>query len=235
MVLRPDQFTEKAQEAIVASQELVRTYKHSQWDVEHILLALLQQEGGVPVEILGSLDVPIEAVSEELQRVLEQTPKTAYESSQVYVTPRAAHLLENAKAEADRLKDEFISTEHLLIAATMERQGDSARILKQYGIDQEKVYKALADIRGGHRVTDPRAESKYRSLEKYSIDLTALAQQGKLDPVVGRDLEVKRVMQTLTRRTKNNPVLTGEAGRGQDGHCGRSGPEHRGRRRPGVP
>ena len=215
MVLRPDQFTEKAQEAIVASQELVRTYKHSQWDVEHILLALLQQEGGVPVEILGSLDVPIEAVSEELQRVLEQTPKTAYESSQVYVTPRAAHLLENAKAEADRLKDEFISTEHLLIAATMERQGDSARILKQYGIDQEKVYKALADIRGGHRVTDPRAESKYRSLEKYSIDLTALAQQGKLDPVVGRDLEVKRVMQTLTRRTKNNPVLIGEAGVGK--------------------
>ena len=215
MVLKPDQFTEKAQEAIVASQELVRQYKHSQWDVEHILLALLQQENGVPVEILASLDVPIEAVSEELQRVLEQTPKTAYESSQVYVTPRAAHLLENAKAEADRLKDEFIGTEHLLVAATMERQGDSARILNQYGIDQEKVYKALADIRGGHRVTDPRAESKYRSLEKYSIDLTALARQGKLDPVVGRDLEVKRVMQTLTRRTKNNPVLIGEAGVGK--------------------
>ncbi|MBI4298166.1 MAG: AAA family ATPase [Chloroflexi bacterium] len=215
MVLRPDQFTEQAQEVLTNSQEMVRRNKHSQWDVEHVLLALLEKEEGVPSEIMKALGVPVDTMIQRLREVIERTPKTAYESPQIYVTPRAARLLDNAKAEADRLKDEFIGTEHLLVAATMERQGDAASILKEFGVDQERVYQALVDIRGGQRVTDPRAESKYRALEKYSVDLTALSRQGKLDPVIGRDQVIKRVMQTLTRRTKNNPVLIGEAGVGK--------------------
>ena len=215
MVLRPEKFTEQAQEALAASQEIVRRYKHSQWDVEHVLLALLEQEKGVPADIFGHLGVPLESLKSRLDEALGRSPKVAYETTQIYATPRAARLLDNARAESERLKDEYIGTEHLLIGATMEREGDAAGILKEHGIDQEKVYQALMQIRGSHRVTDPRAESKYRSLEKYSIDLTELARQGKLDPVVGRDEEVRRVMQTLTRRKKNNPVIIGEAGVGK--------------------
>ncbi len=215
MVLRPEKFTEQAQQVLVSSQDIVRRFRHSQWDAEHVLLALLELERGLPEEILTSLGVSVESVKGRLQEALERSPKVAYEATQIYATPRAARLLDNAKMEAERLKDEFIGTEHLLIGATMERDGDVARILKEHGVDQEKVYQALMQIRGTHRVTDPRAESKYRSLERYSVDLTALARQGKLDPVVGRDEEVRRVMQTLTRRKKNNPVIIGEAGVGK--------------------
>ena len=123
--------------------------------------------------------------------------------------------MDEAKLEADRMKDELVAVEHLFIAATMESQGESARVLQEFGIDREKVYQALMKIRGSHRVDDPRAESRYRSLERYSIDLTRLAREGKLDPVVGRDAEIRQVMQTLTRRKKNNPVIIGEAGVGK--------------------
>ena len=215
MVLRPEKFTEQAQEVLANSQEVVRRYSHSQWDVEHVLLSLLELEHGLPADILESLGVSVEGVMGRLRQVLESSPKVAYEAGQIYATPRAARLLDNARAEAERLKDEFIGTEHLLIGATMERKGEAALILKEQGVDQEKVYRALMQIRGTHRVTDPRAESKYRSLEKYSIDLTELAREEKLDPVVGRDEEVRRVMQTLTRRKKNNPVIIGEAGVGK--------------------
>ncbi|MDA0987896.1 MAG: AAA family ATPase [Chloroflexi bacterium] len=215
MVLKPDNFTEQGQEVLALSQEIIRRYNHNQWDVEHVLLALLELEKGVPVEVLRQLGVPVDAMKQRVEEALEQTPKTAYEAAQVYVTPRATRLLENAKAEAERFKDEFIGAEHLLIAVTQEPQGDAPHILKEFGVDQEKVYKALAPVRGGHRVTDQRAENRYRSLEKYSIDLTALAREGKLDPIIGRDEEVKRVMQTITRRTKNNPVIIGEAGVGK--------------------
>ena len=215
MVLRPDQFTEQAQEVLHNSQELVRRYSHSQWDVEHILLALLELEKGIPGEILVEIGVTLDAVKAELDRSLESSPKVAHNATQIYPTPRAARLLEDAKNEADRLKDDYIGAEHLFIAAVMESQGDAARILKEHGVDQEKVYQALMEIRGSHRVDDPRAESHYRSLDRYSIDLTQLARQGKLDPVVGRDEEIRQVMQTLTRRKKNNPVIIGEAGVGK--------------------
>ena len=214
-MLRPDKFTEQAQQVLANSQEIVRRYSHSQWDVEHILLALLDLESGLPQDILTALAVPLDQLKARLEEALEGAPKLANEATQLYATPRGARMLDGARAEAERLQDEFIGTEHLLIATTQERQGDSARILKEFSIDQEKVYRALMDIRGSQRVTDPRAESKHRSLERYSIDLTALAGQGKLDPVVGRDEEVRRVMQTLTRRKKNNPVIIGEAGVGK--------------------
>jgi ATP-dependent Clp protease ATP-binding subunit ClpC len=213
--MRQERFTEQAQEALALSQELLRQYHHTQWDVEHILLALMQQEHGLVGDILLELGVDVEAVRQQVVAALEKFPKAAYEAAQVYATPRIANLIKRAGEEADRLKDEFIGTEHLLIAMAGEEKGEAASILKRFGVDQEKVYRALQDIRGGHRVTDARAESKYRSLAKYGRDLTELARRGKLDPVIGRDEEIKRVMQILTRRTKNNPVIVGDAGVGK--------------------
>ncbi len=183
--------------------------------MEHVFLALLDQEEGVPAQILRELSVDAAAVRTRLQNALERIPKLAYEPRQIYPTPRTARLLQVGKAEADRLKDDYISTEHLFIGVLEERSGESAQVLRSLGVDTEKVYQALAKVRGTHRVTDPRAESRYRALERYSIDLTALARQGQLDPVVGRQEEVSRVIQTLSRRTKNNPVLLGEAGVGK--------------------
>ena len=215
MVLRPDQFTEQAQQVLQNSQELVRRYRHSQWDVEHVLLALLELEEGLPAKVLIEIGASVEALKASLHQALEAAPKVAHDANQIYATPRAARLLDDAKQEAERLKDDFIGAEHLFIAATMESQGDAAQVLKAANIDREKVYQALLEVRGSHRVDDPQAESHYRSLEKYSIDLTKLAREGKLDPVVGRDDEIRQVMQTLTRRKKNNPVIIGEAGVGK--------------------
>jgi len=213
--MRQERFTEQAQEALALSQQLVQQYHHSQWAVPHILLALLRQEGGLVGDILKELGVTVEAVRQQVEAGLDKAPKVTYETGQIYATPGVAQLLTKAGEEADRLKDEFIGTEHLLIAMTTEAKGEVAGILRRLGVDQEKVYRALQDIRGGHRVTDARAESKYRSLEKYGRDLTELARQGKLDPVIGRDEEIKRVMQILNRRTKNNPVIVGDAGVGK--------------------
>ncbi len=213
--MRPERFTEQAQEVLAASQELVRRYRHNQWDVEHVLLALLEQEQGVTRDILQMLGVDIDVVKKRLGATLESFPKMAYEATQIYATPRIAALLENANKEADRLKDEFVSTEHLFIAIAGETRGEAATILAESGVNQEKIYQALQKIRGGHRVTDRQAESKYRSLEKYGHDLTELARQGKLDPVIGRESEIKRVIQILSRRTKNNPVIIGDAGVGK--------------------
>ena len=210
-----EKFTEQAQAVLAASQDIVRRYRHNQWDVEHILLALLEQEKGVTQDILRELDVDVEAPKERVEAGLRGSPKVAYEAIQISVTPRVARVLENARQEADRLKDEFISSEHLLIAIAGEGGGEASAILSEFGINQEKIYGALQKIRGGHRVTDQHAESKYRSLEKYGYDLTEMARQGKLDPVIGRDEEIKRTIQVLSRRTKNNPVLIGDAGVGK--------------------
>ena len=215
MSLRPDNFTEQARQVLQDSEELVRRYQHSQWDVEHILLALLELERGLTTDILDEIAVSQEAVKASLRRSVEKAPRVTSSANQLFATPRALRLLDEAKLEADRMKDDLVAVEHLFIAATMESQGESSRVLQEFGIDREKVYQALMKIRGSHRVDDPRAESRYRSLERYSIDLTRLAQEGKLDPVVGRDAEIRQVMQTLTRRKKNNPVIIGEAGVGK--------------------
>jgi ATP-dependent Clp protease ATP-binding subunit ClpC len=213
--LKPERFTEQAQEVLAASQELVRRYHHNQWDVEHVLLGLLEQEKGITKDILQALGADVDAVKGRIGATLESFPKVTYEAGQIYATPRIAALLENANKEADRLKDEFVSTEHLLIAIAGETKGEAATILAEAGVTQEKIYQALRKIRGGHRVTDRQAESKYRSLDKYGHDLTDLARQGKLDPVIGRENEIKRVIQILSRRTKNNPVIIGDAGVGK--------------------
>ncbi|MFC1911310.1 ATP-dependent Clp protease ATP-binding subunit [Chloroflexota bacterium] len=213
--MKPERFTEQAQEVLAASQELVRRYHHNQWDVEHVLLALLEQEKGITRDIFQTLGADVDVVKKRVGATLESFPKVTYEAGQIYATPRIAALLENANREADRLKDEFVSTEHLLIAIAGETRGEAATILAESGVTQEKIYQALQKIRGGHRVTDRQAESKYRSLEKYGHDLTDLARQGKLDPVIGRENEIKRVIQILSRRTKNNPVIIGDAGVGK--------------------
>ncbi|MBI4180489.1 MAG: ATP-dependent Clp protease ATP-binding subunit, partial [Chloroflexi bacterium] len=169
--MRQEKLTEQAQEALAISQELVRQYHHNQWDVEYILLALLHQEKGLVGEILKELGVNVEIAKQQVVAVIEKSPRIAYETQQIYATPRIAQLMQMAGAEANRLKDEFIGTEHLLIAITGEEKGDAAGILKRLSVDQEKVFQALQKLRGGHRVTDARAESKYRSLEKYGRDL----------------------------------------------------------------
>jgi len=215
MTLRSDDFTEQAQLVIQDSQELVRTYRHSQWDVEHVLLAMLNQEEGIPARILEHLGISVPAFRSRLEQLLEASPKLANQAGQIYTTPRIQRLLDTAQEESRRLKDDFISVEHLFIAAIREPQGDSARLVQEFKIDQEQVYQALTTVRGAHRVDDRRAESRYRSLEKYSIDLTQLATEGRLDPVIGREAEIRRVAQTLTRRKKNNPVIIGEAGVGK--------------------
>ena len=162
--MRPERFTEQAREILAVSQSIASRYHHVQWDVEHILLALLEQESGLTSQILGKLGANVEAVKKRVEDSLDRAPKAAYESAQIYATPRIARLMDNAAREADRLKDDFISTEHLLIAIAGEDKGEAATILKEFGIDQEKIYRALQDIRGGHRVDSPTAESRYRSL-----------------------------------------------------------------------
>ena len=215
--MKQERFTEQAQEALQLSQQIVKEFRHSQWDVEHVLLALLRQEQGLVGEILAELHVNADTVRQQTERALEKMPKLSYESpqAQMYATPRVASLLQSAVAEADRLKDEFVGTEHILVAITREEKGEAAMILKRLGVDQEKVFQALQKLRGSHRVTDAHAESKYRSLQKYGRDLTQMAAEGKLDPVIGRAEEIKRVMQILSRRTKNNPIIVGEAGVGK--------------------
>ena len=215
MVLKPDDFTEQGQEVLNLSQTIVKRFRHSQLDIEHVLLALLEIKDGVTSKILQEIGLEPAIITKRVELALHLAPKNTYENSQIYITPRANILIEKAKNEADRFKDEFIGSEHLLIAISQDTQSDSHSILNEFGITQEKVYQALASIRGGHRVTDQRAESRYRSLEKYCVDLTAMAQQGQLDPIIGRNPEIKRVMQTITRRTKNNPVIIGEAGVGK--------------------
>ena len=215
MVMRPEKYTEQAQEVLRNSQELVRQLNHTQWDVEHLIVAMLEQEGGRVPEILGILGVDSSALAGKFRQALTKTPTVAYQEQNIYITPRISQLTERALAEMKRLRDELISVDHLLVAAVEEREGDTPQIFKEFGVEKEKVYQALQEVRGTYRVTDAQAESRYKSLEKYSTDLNALAEAGELDPVIGREAEIRRVMQILTRRTKNNPVIIGEAGVGK--------------------
>ena len=215
MAMNAENFTESARQAIAYSQELVRQYRHAQWDVEHVLLALLEQQDGVPAQTLGEMGVDLASLRADVTAALERSPKLEYQPQQIYATPRVQRVLHDAMMEAERLKDDYIGTEHLLIAVSQERTGDSAEALRARQVDTESIYQALSKVRGAQRVTDPHAEDRYRSLEKFSRDLTRLAREGRLDPVVAREGVVRQAIQTLSRRTKNNPVLLGEAGVGK--------------------
>jgi ATP-dependent Clp protease ATP-binding subunit ClpC len=217
-MMRFDRFTERAQEAAQRSAEIIQRYGHNQIDTEHILLALIEQPEGVITQILEILSIDPGTLEERLDYILRTSPKASIfggGAGQVFITPRVKRIIDLANEETSRLKDEYISTEHLFLAILSEKNTPAARLLEGAGITRERVMEAINQIRGGQRVTDPQAETRYRSLEKYSRDLTLLAREGKLDPVIGRDNEVLRVMQILSRRTKNNPVLIGEAGVGK--------------------
>ena len=215
MVFKQEEFTEQAIAVVAESQEIVRRFRHSQWDAEHVALALLERADSVPARLVAEMGVNVERTRGELELALRKTPQLAYESNQIFATPRVNALLQAAKSEAERMSDQYVAAEHLLLGVLSEGQGESVRILGEHGVTKERVYQALMRMRGGHRVTDQRAESRYQALERYSVDLTALAREGKLDPVIGRQDEIRRVMQTLTRRTKDNPVIIGGAGVGK--------------------
>ena len=210
-----NKFTEKAQQALVAAQELAGQYNHSQIEPEHILLALVRQSDGVVPQVLAKLGVNAQGLERRLLGVLERRARAYGATVQVGLSREAAELLTRAESEASQMRDEFVSTEHILLAATGERAGEVARILRELDVTHERILRALTEIRGSQRVVDQNPEAKYQALERYGRDLTQLARAGKLDPVIGREQEIRRVIQVLSRRTKNNPVLVGEAGVGK--------------------
>ncbi len=201
--------------------EIMQRYGHSQVDVEHLFLALLEQPKGVVAEMLARMGAPLDIMKERLTDNLQRTPRAGGPAmfpqavAQVFITPRLKRVIDQATEEAQALKDEYISTEHLLLGTLSERGGFSAGLLREAHVTREMVLKAIEEGRGGQKASTPQAESRYRTLEKYARDLTASAREGKLDPVIGRDAEILRVIQVLSRRTKNNPVLIGEAGVGK--------------------
>jgi len=207
-----NRFTEKLQEGVRSAQSLAAARGNQQIDVEHLLLALLEQEGGLAQSILARAGVPLENIHRRLIQELDKLPKVSGSGAgmdQIYITARLQKLLTAAENEAKRLKDEYISVEHVILAATDEK------VLKDLGITRDRIMKVLQEVRGSQRVTSPNPEATYEALEKYGRDLTKLAAQNKLDPVIGRDEEIRRVIQVLSRRTKNNPVLIGEPGVGK--------------------
>lgn len=216
--MRFDRFTERAQDAAARAYEIVQRYGHTQVDTEHLFLALLEQNDGAVPQLLDHLKVDVSAMQSRIDEELKSSPKVAVYGGgvgQIFYTPRIRTVLELAQGEANRLKDEFISTEHIFLAILSERNTPAARILQEFSVSRERVLEGIKSLRGGQRVTDRQAESRYRTLEKFSRDLTQLAVEGKLDPVIGRDQEILRVIQVLSRRTKNNPVLIGDAGVGK--------------------
>ena len=214
--MRLDRLTYKAQEAVSEAQRVSEKHHHQQMDNEHLLLALMRQSEGIIPNLLRRLEVDPQVLEKELEREMDRLPQVTGPGSlgQLYVTPRLKAVFDVAEREAERLKDDYISTEHLFVGI-LEGEGAAARILKNMGVTRDKVFRVLVGIRGAQRVSDQNPEDKYQALARYSRDLTELARKGKLDPVVGRDEEVRRVIQVLSRRTKNNPVLIGEPGVGK--------------------
>src|ERR1051326_235172 len=213
--MRLDKLTVKSAEALQNAQGLAERRNHQAVDVEHLLMALLGQKEGVALSLLQKLGVQPTAILDRVEKALDRMPQvTGAAAGQAYITPRLKKLIESAEKAAEGLKDEYVSVEHLLIAMG-EDDGETGRIFREFGITKDKILAALVDIRGSQRVTDQNPEEKYQALQKYSRDLTDLARKGKLDPVIGRDEEIRRVIQILSRRTKNNPVLIGEPGVGK--------------------
>jgi ATP-dependent Clp protease ATP-binding subunit ClpB len=212
-----NRFTERAQQALQAAQSKATRLSHQQIDVEHLLAALLEQEQGLASAILHKAELRADLLHQQLEHELERLPRVSSPTGavgQLYITGRLNRLLVQAEDEARRLKDDYVSVEHLLLAAT-EDSGAAGRLLKDLGVTRERLMQALQEVRGNQRVTSPNPENTYQALERYGRDLTQLAAQGKLDPVIGRDDEIRRVIQVLSRRTKNNPVLIGDPGVGK--------------------
>src|SRR5256714_10043047 len=211
-----DRFTIKAQEALQQAQAIAQRYSHQQIDGEHLMLALLEQSEGLLSPLLQKLGVAPAALTADLERELDRRAKVqGTTSSDTLLSSDLKKVLDAAQSEAAKLKDDYTSTEHLLLG--LSEQGGAAlkKIFQKHGLRRDNVLKVLVELRGNQRVTDQNPEDKFQALEKYGRDLTAFARAGKIDPVIGRDEEIRRIMQVLTRRTKNNPVLIGEPGVGK--------------------
>ncbi len=213
--MRMDRFTIKAQEALQQAQSRAEQNGNQEIEPEHLLLALVEQQDGIVPPLVKKLGANLTLLQSRLQDRIQGLPRVSGAGAGSYISPRLKTVLDNSEKEAEKLKDEFVSAEHFLLSMITAKDIEVGRILKSLGIQKEAVLKALQDLRGNQRITDQNPEDKYQVLEKYCKDLTALARQGKLDPVIGRDEEIRRVMQVLSRRTKNNPVLIGEPGVGK--------------------
>ena len=213
MTMNLNRYTQKAQEAIIAAQDLAGEYSHAQIEPEHLLLALLEQRDGVAPQVLLKLNVPVRQLVQELRARLGERAQ-AHGQTQRYLSAELGNVLRRAEDKARAMRDEYISTEHLLLGC-LDCPGTVGQLLGRHGLTEERVLQALSGIRGSQRVTDQNPEGTYQALEKYARDVTELARNNKLDPVIGRDEEIRRVIQVLSRRTKNNPVLVGEAGVGK--------------------
>ena len=213
-----NRLTEKAQEALRSAQSEAMRQGHQQIDVEHLLLSLLQQEGGLARSVLDKTGVDADLVQKRVEDELARMPKISSSTGavgDVHISSRLNRLLVQAEDVAKQLKDEYVSIEHLLLAMVEDGSGAAGRILKESGLTKDRLMQALRQVRGSQRVTSQNPEATYEALERYGRDLTKQAAQGKLDPVIGRDDEIRRVIQVLSRRTKNNPVLIGEPGVGK--------------------
>ena len=214
--MRFDKFTIKSQELIQNAQSLASSYNHQQIEPEHLLSTMLKEPEGIARAMLNKLGVSTNDVSRELSNTIDKLPKVSGSAvGDAYISPRSKHVLDAAFSEAAKMKDQYVSIEHILLAISDEKSGKASGILKEKGITRESILKVLMDIRGSQRITDPNPEEKYQALDKFSRNLTDLARLGKLDPVIGRDDEIRRIVQVLSRRTKNNPVLIGEPGVGK--------------------
>jgi ATP-dependent Clp protease ATP-binding subunit ClpB len=214
--MRFDKFTLKAQEIVQTSQQLAERFAHQQIEPEHVVRAILEQQEGVIPPLLGKIGADQNQLMQSFEAALEKIPRVSGAGAgQAYISPRSKAIMDKAFIEAEQMKDEFVSLEHILLAVTGEKEGEAARLLSIAGITRDTILKALVDIRGGQRITDQNPEDKYQALERFCQDLTAIASKGDLDPVIGRDDEIRRIIQVLSRRTKNNPVLIGEPGVGK--------------------
>src|SRR5271169_690504 len=212
-MLRFEKMTVKAQEAVQSAQEVAARHENQQVEPMHLLAALVAQADGVVSPLLARLGIRSEAMTQEIEREIGRLPKVQGFGQQ-HLGKSLNETLERAFKEADKFKDEYVSTEHLFLAITGQDRDPAGKLLKKHGASHEAILQALAGVRGGQRVTSQNPETTYAALEKYARDLTDLARRSKLDPVIGRDEEIRRVMQILARRTKNNPVLIGEQGVG---------------------
>src|SRR5437867_3804290 len=211
--MRLDKFTLRGQEAIQAGIELAERNQNQQVEPEHVLCAMLEQPEGIVRPLLGKLGANVQVVLNDCQAAIARFPRV--QGGQQYFSPRLTQVFTAAQKQAEKMQDEYISTEHLLLAIAEERDGESGKLLRQHGVNRDDLLKVIEQTRGGARVIDQNAEANYQALAKYARDLTDLARQGKLDPVIGRDDEIRRTIQVLSRRTKNNPVLIGEPGVGK--------------------
>ena len=213
-LMNADRFTVKMQEAFNASQSIATRYGHPELKPSHMLLALLEQQGGLALPLLEKVGTNVAALKSAVEAHLSKQPKVSGGSAQMYLSSDLRETIANAEKEQSKLKDDYLSVEHFILALLRTRT-DIEDVLKKAGLKYDTIVQALTAVRGAQKVTDQDPEGKYQTLEKYGTDLTARARAGKIDPVIGRDEEIRRVMQVLSRRSKNNPVLIGEPGVGK--------------------